>query len=239
MNNKSWRHHYIPQFYLKGFTNKNGTFKIYDVERERFIKSGKEFYPESYFFEKDGNALNIENKTDDFIETKFFKDIDNLVSGLFERIKSSNENDRYGVSEKDMPLLQYFVSILFWRLPSNYDKIKYLIKTKDLHDLGLLIKNRKGETVKNEELENRLLKEPDFYKVIKFWLPHLTYNRLLACKTPLTIKSFHNQFPSLCSDNPVIFQNSEMPDLYYDDFIFPLTNDLIFIRGNKINRVLT
>ena len=28
MNQISWRHHYIPMFYLKGFTSKSGKFKI-------------------------------------------------------------------------------------------------------------------------------------------------------------------------------------------------------------------
>ena len=43
--NISSRHHYIPQFYLRGFTNESGNFKIYDVQQKRFIKNGKDFYP--------------------------------------------------------------------------------------------------------------------------------------------------------------------------------------------------
>lgn len=54
---KSWRHHYLPQFYLKGFTNENGTFKIYDVTQGKFLKDGKEFSPASYFFEKNANTI--------------------------------------------------------------------------------------------------------------------------------------------------------------------------------------
>ncbi|GAH02928.1 unnamed protein product, partial [marine sediment metagenome] len=35
----------------------------------------------------------------------------------------------------------------------------------------------------------------------------------------------------------IIFQKSRTPDIYIDDFIFPLTKNHYLIRANKINRV--
>jgi len=63
MKKISWRHHYLPVFYLKGFTNENKKFLIFDKEQNRFIKNGKEFSPSSYFFKKDANTfLKMEKK---------------------------------------------------------------------------------------------------------------------------------------------------------------------------------
>ena len=237
MKNISWRHHYIPKFYLKGFTDKLGKFKIYDVENQRFIKNGKDFSPESYFFEEHGNTFIDQDGYDDSIETKFFKKEDDEAAKLFEKIKNSSKEDKFGVTEMDMPHLQYFVSLMYWRIPNSYDKINFLIKSDDLTQLGIVIKSKNGNTLGIKEIEQNLKDDPNFFKMIKYWLPLVTFPRLLDCRTPLTIKPFSMPIPSLCSDNPVIFKNSDMPDIYYDDFIFPLTNELLFIRGNEIKPV--
>jgi hypothetical protein len=237
MNKLSWRHHYIPEFYLKGFANSDGTFKIFDIEKNAFVKGGKDFSPQSHFFEKNGNTIYTENGADDFIETKFFSPSDNRIAEIFNKINNSPSNSRFGLTEDDMPALQHFVSILFWRLPANYDQISYLIKTKELHELGLLLKSKDtDETVRDEEFENKIKNDPNFFKAVKHYLPYITYGRLLDCRTPLTIQTFPSQLPALCSDNPVIFEESFLPDVYYDDLILPLTHTHVFIRGNKIRK---
>jgi len=239
MSSTSWRHHYLPQFYLKGFTNKNGLFKIFDVTRQEFIKSGKEFSTESYFFEKDGNSVVKDGIMDDMIETKFFKKQDDRIAKIFNRIKSSTKEERFGITDKDMSDLQFFVSSLFWRVPANYNQIKYLISTKELHELGLLIKSKKDDkTIRDEEIETRIKNDPFFFKSMKNLIPYLTFPRLLDCKTPLTIQTFPEQLPAICSDNPVIMEESTFPDIYFDDFIFPLTNLLVLIRSERINNIM-
>ena len=82
MKETSWRHHYIPQFYLKGFLNENGKFKIYNIIDEIFIQKGKDFSPKSYFFEKDANTVVIGNEKDDFLES-LYSQTDNSNSKLF------------------------------------------------------------------------------------------------------------------------------------------------------------
>jgi hypothetical protein len=129
---------------------------------------------------------------------------------------------------------------MFWRLPINYNQIEYLIKEKDLHELGLLFKSTEtGEILRDSALELKLKNDPNFFKALKQILPNLTYKRIFDCKTPLTIQSFPDGLPSLCSDNPIIFEKSIFPDVYFDDFIFPLTNKHVFIRGKQINNVMT
>lgn len=235
MNNLSWRHHYIPEFYLKGFANLNGSFKIYDIEKHSFKKNGKDYSPESHFFEKNGNTLFANDGADDFIETKFYSQTDNRIAELFNKIKKSDADERFGLSEEDMPILQHFVSIMFWRIPSNYEQIKYLFKTKDLKEFGLSIKSREtGKEVYDESFENKLRNDPNIFKAMKHMLPYITFPRLFDCSTPLTIQTFPEQLPAICSDNPLIFEKSDFPDLYFDDFIFPMSHKHVLIRGKKI-----
>lgn len=235
MNNISWRHHYLPEFYLKGFTNEDGKFKIFDVSSQSFKRGGKDFSTESYFFEEDGNTVVTDKGADDFIENRF-ADVDSRVAELFNRIRNATEGTRFGLTDDDMPAIQHFISVLFWRIPTNYDSIKQLISERDLHEFGLFIRSKTtDEIVRDEELENRIKNDPNFFKAIKLILPYITYKRILDCRTPLTIQTFPEQLPAICSDNPIIFERST-PDIYYDDVIFPLTHTHVFVRAKGIDK---
>jgi hypothetical protein len=234
MNNISWRQHYLPEFYLKGFTNADGLFKIFDVSKQSFIKNGKDFSTEAYFFEVDGNTVTTDKGEDDFIEQRF-ADMDSRVAALFHRIRTASDT-RFGLTEGDMPALQHFISVLFWRIPTNYDNIKQLISERDLHEFGLFIRSKEtDEIVRDEELESRIRNDPNFFKAIKLILPYITYKRILDCRTPLTIQTFPEQFPPICSDNPIIFE-SATPDIYYDNVIFPLTHTHVFVRAKGLDK---
>lgn len=238
MKAASWRHHYLPQFYLKGFVNTNGKFKIYNVLEQRFIKNGKDFSPESHFFEIDGNTILLNNEKDDFLET-FYSNSDNFASIFFNKIQRSRDVPGFGLTDADMPALQYFIAVLFWRNPKNFNKVEILSTNSDLKNLGIKIINKKGEPIEDLELEEKLKQDPNFIKSMKYWIPNATYLTILNCDTPLTIQSFPKGLPSLCSDYPIIFRNSQNPNVYLDDFIFPLTNDLLLIRAKKINNIST
>lgn len=232
----SWRHHYIPQFYLKGFLNENDKFKIYNIINETFIQKGKDFSPKSCFFEKDANTVFTGDEKDDFLES-LYSQTDNSNSILFERIRNSRDSEGFGLTEADMPALQYFIALLFWRNPNNYHKLETIVSDSDIKDLGITIRNANGEIVENKEYEQELKNNPNFIKGMKLWIPGITFPRILGCSTPLHIHTFPKELPSICSDYPIIFRNQEFPDVYLDDFIFPLTNELVFFRSQKINNI--
>jgi hypothetical protein len=232
MNQISWRHHFIPQFYLKGFTSKNGTFKIYDIQNKKFIKGGKEFYPESYFFEKDGNLIVADDNKYDFIEDAY-KKIDNDIAEIFHRINNSSSKEKYNLNKNDIALLEYFVGIMYWRIPSNYNEIKNIINRKRIRELGLILKNSNNETIDDIELENKLKSDTNFFKSMKWWFASISYPETFKCEKPLHILTFSERLPSVCSDNPIISLNPDTFRVYSDDFIFPINSKEIFIRGEK------
>ena len=93
MNETSWRHHYIPEFYLDGFTSEKGKFKIYDVKAKRFKKNGQDYWPRSHFFEKNGNSWMSENYISDKQEIKY-SIIENRVAEIFQKINNSNVQNK-------------------------------------------------------------------------------------------------------------------------------------------------
>jgi hypothetical protein len=48
------KHHYLPQFYLRGFTNGERLFMIYLVKEQRFKQNGKLFLPDDNTIITDG-----------------------------------------------------------------------------------------------------------------------------------------------------------------------------------------
>ena len=55
-NTASKRHHYLPRYYLKGFTNSDNRFFVYDKEEERIFVSS----PGAAFFENNLNTVTLQ-----------------------------------------------------------------------------------------------------------------------------------------------------------------------------------
>ncbi len=238
LNQISWRHHYIPQFYLNGFTSNEGRFKIFDVEKNCLVKNGKDFSTRSFFFEKDGNALINENEKYDFLELAYME-FDDMVAKIFERINNSSSENQFGVNDYDITCLQHFVALMYWRIPYNYDKIKDIVSKKELKELGIKIRNENGDVVYEPDLEEKLKSDENFLKSMKFLFPNISYPEIFDCNTSLHIVPFPKGLPSICSDNPIICRNPKTFRVYNDDFIFPLNSDILFIRGNERAECMT
>lgn len=233
MENKSWRHHYLPVFYLEGFTNKNNQFKIYNVHKKSFVKEGKEFSPKSYFFEKDGNTITKVGIKDDFLENRFYSNMDNKIALILKKINhpDSTLQNRFQVDESHMPALNHFVSLMYWRLPHNKKEIDRILDESELSDFGLSVRNKYD--VRDEDcikVENRIKNDPEFRKGFKFYMSLIDSVKGINYRTPYTILPSPTELPALCSDNPVIFRKEKFPDVFKDDYIMPLSRDKIFFR---------
>lgn len=230
MNNTSWRHHYLPIFYLKGFTTESGLIKIYNVKTKSFTKNGKEFSPESYFFEKNGNTTFKNNSKSDFIEIAY-AELDDKIAKLITKINSSNSSNRFDVNEDDMPMLNLFVNLMYWRLPHRKKELENILENNELINLGLSVKNKDG--TRNKISEDELKNDPEFLKAYKYFHSLIDSARGLNCRTPYSILERHEKLPFLCSDNPVVFEKDLAFNNFEDDYIFPLSGTRIFLKANR------
>ncbi|WP_313115082.1 DUF4238 domain-containing protein [Aequorivita sediminis] len=231
MKNLSRKHHYLPVFYLKGFAKESNKFKIYNVQDKRFIKKGKEFSPKSYFYEKDGNTINFTGSKNDFLETEHYSHFDNNIAKLFEKINSSSNGNRFNIDENDMPAINHFVSLMYWRLPHRMEELKSIIKNNNLNTLGFAIKDSNG--IKDKKVEEEFKNSEPFLKSYKYCNSLIDSMRGFDCRTPYTILETTDKSPFLCSDNPVIFEMDILPKVYEDDYLFPLSGNRLFIKTNK------
>lgn len=228
----STRHHYLPQFYLRGFVDGNGTFSVYDYIHKK-IKS-KRYFPSTHFF--DSRNLTEVNDVVTDIPEKLYAKIDEKHSSLIKQIQK--EKGVLNLSVDEVLELQEFVSSIFWRIPENdsYYLQEYKDNPKFTENLAIVSKST-GEV--DSEITEELVHTDAFMKSIKSMMPiilmyfHSNNNKDLDnwqfCYNPLG--------DYICTDNPFIFRKDKPKDIFDSEFIFPISRHHLLIRTfNNIDR---
>ena len=142
---QSKKHHYLPRKYLKGFTDKNNGFWVYDKKEKKIFKSS----PDSTFFENNLNTINFSNQeSSDFLED-LYTNLENQSWKSFDRIISSNKNNP--IQDLDKMNLLFFLLCLHQRLPANKNYIQKISNKLNFGDIGpfsIKMKNDKDIPVK-------------------------------------------------------------------------------------------
>lgn len=232
MSKLSWRHHYIPQFYLKGFVNQNNTFAIYDKKKDR-IKSG-EHSTKSHFFEENRNLVEVNGVETDFLESELYKGIDNDIGKLFQNIKDDGIDF---LTPESLFTLKMFISFLYWRIPSNDELLQKTIDKYDFKELGFDIKAKKpDDSLGIEKVKKQLKEDPSFRKMYGIILPFSPNNtfsvtlRYGEAKMWKAIGDPKNSYHLTC-DSPIITLRK---DMFYGDqqkLLFPVTNKKLLFYG--------
>jgi hypothetical protein len=81
----SKRHHYIPQFYLKGFTNEHGKYYIFDKQIETIRLST----PINSFFENNRNTVIVKDEKTVFLEDIYSR-FDSETAPQLEKIRTAS-----------------------------------------------------------------------------------------------------------------------------------------------------
>lgn len=169
--NPSKRHHFIPEFILRSFTNEKGKFYIYLTKQDRFKSNERLFSPKQQFYENYANRTFIGKRESLFIE-KEFSNIDNTVGSILHKCKS---DVNYRSTEHEWVTLQHFVDLLFWRNPANEHLLKEKVKNaKSLSELGLSNSRRllRQESTEHDKLDiNEINSDEGIYKCIRLLMP--------------------------------------------------------------------
>lgn len=225
---RSKRHHYLPQFYLKGFTNGDGLFMIYSVKDGRFKKDGRFFAPASHFFLPDDNTVLTEGGSDDYLE-KIYSTNETRCARILDKIRAVDQG--FGLDNEDGIWLNYFAGELFWRVPAQRAMINGATGLQRLNELGVAVIDR--NTMRQAEpaqFAEWVKADPFYFKRLRNVLPATNYWNLLDCKWPCAVKTFPGTFPAICSDNAVILRHPQKADAFLDDLILPLAANKVFFR---------
>lgn len=229
----SKRHHFLPVFYVKVFTNPDGFFHVYDVRKKVFKNNGGKFAPSTQFYEHFGNSILMNGIQDNYVEESY-TEMDNRIAAIIRKIQQGRDAE---LDSDEWQILQYFVAITHWRIPANTNKVKdFISQAKSIEDLKMkLIDKPTGQPASDKEQMELLTKikaDKEFYKYIKLGLPAITYPEIFQKDFTNAghIIPFKFPLPKLLSDNPIIYANPGKQSLHTDDFIFPLTPTNMLIR---------
>jgi hypothetical protein len=109
----SSRHHYLPQFFIKGFKSPDGHYYVYDKVQGRIKRYASS---ESIFFEWHRNTFEEAGKKYTLIEDAYSK-IDSLCAPAIANLRAAPLNEVF--NGDNLAGLTAFVINLFWRIPKS------------------------------------------------------------------------------------------------------------------------
>jgi len=217
----SHRHHFLPEFYLKGFTNAQGMFAVYNAQKQSIKKNWHS--PKSHFFVPDHNSMEVNGLSTDVPE-QAFSIIDRRMSVIFQKLHGYAGVPKLTVSE--MVGLWYFLSNLFWRNPGNDTKFE-----KDLD----IIKARTQVSLFSAETRREIAGFPDLTfsdkDLIRFMRP-LAGSQSVQKSAGQNFRHWKILYSSsgqfICGDRPFIAQDEN--NLFESSFVVPLTKHHLLIK---------
>lgn len=233
-NNGSKNHHYIPQFYLKGFCRQDGKFDVYDKKHGKFIKSSES--PARVFFEPRRNNFKYRGRTTDIIETRY-SEIESDLSKLFDLIQNGVAQDQI-LNPDGIRLLKFHIALQFWRLPrldSFADKYLKELTIEQVEHFCTVT----NPPMRAENVHALLRTDVGARKFAKsFLLPLTTFN--LNGSIPdgmqwsiIEVEDANKWSNHLCSDAPFIFDNPQGFMHFSAPFVFPLTNARLLVGRRR------
>lgn len=194
----SWRHHYIPQFYIRNFYNYENAVYVYDKTKDNYLP-----YPRSsktIFFEKERNTLLLNSEKDDFVE-QLFKWPDDKLSNQFKKVKEYSK-DRLETDLDFLSALQIFITWTLWRLPC-YDKETKEYIQSNIEELESAYKEKYNYITKVLDEKSKI----KFYRAL---IPFDILNEEASIKNPNEVQYYkiyqHPKEAFLISDNPIIIK---------------------------------
>lgn len=220
----SKRHHYVPIFLAKNFSNKKGKLIIYDKEKDKVFEA----IPKNIFLENDRN--NFENQRDEKVDTieKMYADLDSKFAKTLRDVKETGNLER-----GNLRMLLFLAYTTKWRVP-RYDKsFDDAKKFFSVDDLGLGIK------IDNSKLDYDLEKifKTDLQQELKRFLLAIQPFRFKEDYKKISKNSFliSTPFPALIGDCPVNEVQIESKEVF-EDFVFPITDYLTLVNSQRIDK---
>lgn len=226
MSKISDRHHYIPIFLLKEFTNEHGKLWVYNKERDLIERKSKS--PKAIFFEPGRNTTTLGDNKYDWIE-KIYSNLDDSIAKVHQRIIGINEQVKDEKERVNLALdIIVLVNFIRWRVPAR-DKIVYEIY--DNYNIGELslqtIHKKTNEVIKNKEF-NEFLKGLDVFRKMQstaiIWEPWYDSEHIKSVSEKIRLVS-GTEIPTLICDNPFIEQSISEDVKKIPEFFFPLSKD--------------
>lgn len=235
INNLSKKHHYIPQFYLRGFTNNKGSYYLFD-KKTRKISCAT---PSNSFYEKDRNTGIVDGVKNDDME-KFYGYYENKAAPYFNQLTKAFNDDELILNSKIIRTIKFFIICLHFRTPGSDYAIDKLIDNMSFKECGFdFIQAVAGSTIITPDIEEKLKKNNSFRKLYRLFIPFsLTQSEYWTYDLKnWKIHSHHNHY-QVTGDNPIILKHPIFSLQTGKELILPISSNKTLINTSFSNTAL-
>jgi hypothetical protein len=226
-------HHYVPQYYLKGFSTSNDSSKIWAFERhtkKRFCTSVANIAHENYFYAfRNENGVNDTDSVEQFLANRI-EGPANLVINKLRRHETINREEKQQ--------LALYVTLMYSRVPRYRERVKDNLPQVMSEQLSLLkaqLQSAKKQQLISEPFAESIFQAvenefefakrepptpfllPKFYQVIFEVLINMQWTFLVRQESPYF----------LTSDNPFVFTERRGLGDEKAEIIFPVSKDVM------------
>lgn len=233
MNNPSSRHHFIPEFYQKGFYSDDGKLFTYKKDYHT-IKSRT---PGQILYELDLHTIALGKEKTLAIEN-FYSQLEGKFTEYRDLIKDNAKNSEV-ISElmshpNFIKIAKYMVATQFWRTPCKRDlAIEFTPRLIDLYDQAS--NEMKAVLRYDRTLVKYLTKRAHKDHAVKFiqfvLLPLITFDLSEKSDTIYLFRAPENQ-TFVSSDRPVSFDSHEKL-FSFKSFCFPFSKELLLFGSER------
>jgi hypothetical protein len=225
----SKKHHYIPQYFIKGFANEGGCLYLYDKNKQRI--SSKEYNPKSVFFENHRNTITVNKRPESFLEDEIYSRFDNADAKLINRIRKT-EDINVSQTFEDVCNLQEFFLRLVWRskqFDPLFSVLFELAERKTTNGEPYLFKNE--DEKKGMEAFERLLfpirMAKDVFRTKAFDRIYSKFDRF-------------SEFPIVLGDYPMLYRKvpTQAGEFLFKDAIYPIDSHMVFTINQRQDWIL-
>jgi hypothetical protein len=218
IESKSVKHHYIPVFFIKAFTDDNGRLFVYDKLHKKIIS--RQFSPKGIFYEDHKNSIFLNGKLVPVMETMYSIAVDSKLSDYIKGLQYFSKPEE--ITNEQLSHLLFFIADMTWRLPANENKLNALVDQFETIDPKRFLKYRLiTETVE------------DYYKMARAGEVGRLFTDQVAIASNMgkvRMRMVDLNVPYFClTDNPIIWQ--KFPERLSDfnlPLIFPLSKSKCF-----------
>jgi hypothetical protein len=227
----SRRHHYIPQFFIRGFTNFQGFIYKYDKTNDRISK--KALSPESVFFEKDRNSFSKDGVPISVIEDRFYSILDDEFARKLQPVLTDNITDLVDKADINAFLTAFLIN-LFWRNPVADYAFERLFQESKI----TFTDSKVGQKTENTKREQELKNAPFYFKMKKAAMFSTAIHKIIEeNRRDGMFHQFWHFEPDtfLLGDYPILFRHvpSTYSDLMHMDYFFPLSSSRLYSIHKK------
>ena len=233
MGKLSKRHHYIPQYYLRGFTNSDKKFYLYEVQKDKIDKNPHS--TNSVFFEKNRNTIRYKGMVSDVIEQEYAR-LDTTFSHLFKEIENGVAEDELFAPNILIAIKQFF-ALFLCRLPIIDRDIGFILDKLDFSKTRNIITVNGVNSLSQEKTKKMLAEDKDFRYFFRcFILPILIFDYMSKDNGRWYLFQMKDaRQKHLCCDIPILIKNDDLLKLlsFDTDFIFPISKSKLLVHSMK------